>query len=274
MEIPNTTGHLSARAAALVRDLARFCGEKYGINKASPAVYDTAWVAMVSKVVNDEKLWAFPDSFRYILDHQLQNGAWESYASEIDGILNTLAALLAIQKHAVESQGQQPFLPSDLEDRVSRATKALKEMLHNWKVDETNHHGFEMLGPVHLYMLERYDIRFDFPGRQNLMEIYQQKLAKLDPRSLPRGKGSTLLHSLEAFIGTIDFHGISHHTVPASMLASPSSTAAYMIGASTWDDESEAYLRWVISTGAGNGSGAVPGIFPTTVFDLSWVTLH
>lgn len=274
MAQPNTPGHVSARAASLVRELATSCKEKYGINKTSTTIYDTAWVAMVSKTVNGEKSWAFPESFQYILDHQSQDGAWESYASEIDGIMNTLAALLAIQKHAAESQSQLSFPPSGVEDRISRATKALEGMLQSWKVEETNYVAFEMLVPAHLDMLERYNIRFDFPGRQHLMSINKQKLAKLDTRSLSEAKGGSLLYSLEAFLGKINFDDIRHHTVAGSMLGSPSSTAAYMIGTSTWDDESEAYLRWVISTGTGEGSGAVPSSFPTTIFDLSWVTLQ
>lgn len=273
MDPPNHPSHLNARAASLVRELATSCKEKYGINKASPAVYDTAWVSMVPKTVNGEKSWAFPESFQYILNQQSQSGAWESYASEIDGILNTLAALLALQKHAAESQQQGLSLPDDIEGRISRATKSLRVMLQRWKVHETNHIGFEMLVPAHLDMLEQYGIRFDFPGRQYLMNIYMQKLSKFDQHSLSGKKGSTLLHSLEAFIGKIDFDSIRHHTVLGSMLASPSSTSAYMMETSTWDDESEAYLRWVISAGAGKGSGSVSGIFPTTVFDLTWVML-
>ena len=274
MDLPHTPSPLSARAASLVRDLATSCKEEYGINNASPAVYDTAWVSMVSKTVHGETSWAFPESFQYILDHQVQSGAWESYASEIDGILNTLAALLALQKHAAESQYRGLSLPGDIDGRISRATKSLGVMLQRWKVDETNHIGFEMLVPAHLDMLEQYGIRFDFPGRKYLMKIYMQKLSKLDLRSLSGKSGSTLLHSLEAFIGKINFDSIRHHTVLGSMLASPSSTAAYLMEISTWDDESEAYLRWVIAMGAGKGSGGVPGIFPTTVFDLSWVMIR
>ena len=274
MDLPSDSSHLNARAASLVRELTTSCKEKYGINKASPAVYDTAWVSMVLKTVNGEKSWAFPEAFQYILNQQSQSGAWEAYASEIDGILNTLAALLALQKHGAESQQRGSSLPEDMEGRISRATDSLRLMLQQWKVHETDHIGFEMLVPAHLNMLEQYGIHFDFPGRQYLMKVYMEKLSKFDEHSLSGKKGSTLLHSLEAFIGKIDFDSIRHHTILGSMLASPSSTAAYMMETSSWDDESEAYLRWVISAGAGKGSGGVSGIFPTTVFDLTWVMLQ
>lgn len=51
---------------------------------------------MVSKVIDGRRQWLFPDSSQYVLDKQLPDGGWESYASDLDGILNTMAALLAI----------------------------------------------------------------------------------------------------------------------------------------------------------------------------------
>ncbi|KAL6715608.1 hypothetical protein ACLMJK_006569 [Lecanora helva] len=271
MDQLNDPDLLSARATTIVRELAVSCKDKYGIAKACPAVYDTAWVSMISRTVNGTKTWVFPESFQYIVDHQQTNGAWEAYALEIDGILNTLAALLALRKHAAETEVQRSSLPTDIGRRISLAKDSLDVMLQRWNVHETDHIGFELLVPAHLDMLEAYGTRFNFPGRQHLMEVYKQRLSKLDQSSLSGKKGNTLVHSLEAFIGKIDFDGIGHHAVRGCMLASPSSTAAYLMETSTWDDESEAYLRWAIRSGAGNGSGGVAVIVPTTTFDLCWV---
>lgn len=55
------------------------------------------------------------------------------------------------------------------------------------------------------------------------------------------------------------------------MMASPSSTAAYLMYTSEWDNEAEDYLRHVIKDGPGRGTGAVPSAFPSTYFEYSWV---
>ncbi|KAM4055508.1 ent-kaur-16-ene synthase [Hirsutella rhossiliensis] len=55
------------------------------------------------------------------------------------------------------------------------------------------------------------------------------------------------------------------------MMASPSSTAAYLINASRWNEEAEAYLRHVVKAGTGHGDGGIPGTFPTTYFEYSWI---
>lgn len=69
----------------------------------------------------------------------------------------------------------------------------------------------------------------------------------------------------------IDFDKVAHHKVHGSMMASPSSTAAYLLNVSNWDDEAEAYLRQVIKSGAGRGSGGVPSAYPSMHFEYSWV---
>jgi hypothetical protein len=53
------------------------------------------------------------------------------------------------------------------------------------------------------------------------------------------------------------------------MMGSPSSTAAYLMHASVWDDEAEAYLRKVLKYSAGRGNGSVPCAWPTSVFEVS-----
>lgn len=40
---------------------------------------------------------------------------------------------------------------------------------------------------------------------------------------------------------------------------------------STWDKECESYLHHVIDKCEGAGNGSVPGAFPTTIFEMSWV---
>ncbi|KAF7904155.1 hypothetical protein EAF00_001489 [Botryotinia globosa] len=72
-------------------------------------------------------------------------------------------------------------------------------------------------------------------------------MAKFHPEVLYRPTKTTLLHSLEAFIGKIDFDRIVHHKIHGHFMASPSSTAAYLMNCSVWDQETEVYLRSAIT---------------------------
>ncbi|KAI9041321.1 terpenoid cyclases/Protein prenyltransferase [Aspergillus affinis] len=86
----------------------------------------------------------------------------------------------------------------------------------------------------------------EFPGHDALMALNRRKLARFTPQMLYMSRPTTLLHSLEAFTSRIDFDRLAHHLSGGAMLNSPSSTAAYLIYRSDWDDEAEAYLRFVI----------------------------
>ena len=132
------------------------------------------------------------------------------------------------------------------------------------------HVGFEILVPALLTMLENESIYLNFPGRKLLMELNAVKLGGINPEMLYETP-TMLLHSLEAFIGTLDFDRVGHHKRFGSMMASPASTAAYLIHSSIWDEESEGYVRRVIFEGKGNGLGGVPSVFPTTIFEMTWV---
>jgi hypothetical protein len=105
------------------------------------------------------------------------------------------------------------------------------------------------------------------------MNLNAVKLAQLRP-ILTSPVQTTLIHTLEAFVGTLDFDQVKHHKMPnGSMLGSPSSTAAYLMNCSTWDDEAETYLRIVFEHHAYIGNrGGFPSAFPSTLFEISWVS--
>jgi hypothetical protein len=258
-------------ASNLVSQLIGSYDSKYGTGSMSCAIYDTAWVAMVSKTEDGHNRWLFPECFRYLLDHQLETGGWRTYAAQVDGILNSLAALLALKKHAAAPELSVADLPGDIENRIQRATSFLEVELNNWDVSSATHVGFEILVPALLDLLEKEGIHFDFKGRDLLMKINKKKMSRLDPAILYKSFKCTALHSLEAFIGKIDFDKVKHHKTFGSMMASPSSTAAYLINASEWDEESEAYLRHVVAAADGKGSGGIPSAFPSTYFEFTWV---
>ena len=269
--VQQTNMTLEEKAGQLLRRLTDGYHQTYGVGSMTCAIYDTAWVAMVAKTVNGRTQWLFPDSFRHLLDHQLPNGGWESYASEVDGILNTMAALLALCKHVANPYQLAGQMPPDMASRLSRATEFLRAQLQQWDVGSTVHVGFEILIPTLLDLLEEAGITFDFKQRHLLMAIRDIKMSKFNVSVLYKNISMTALHSLEAFIGKIDFDRVSHHTVSGSMMGSPSSTAAYLIHRSTWDEESEAYLWHVITAGEGRGNGGVPSAFPSTLFEITWV---
>ncbi|KAF7862707.1 hypothetical protein EAF04_007580 [Stromatinia cepivora] len=258
-------------AKFLVGSLANKSFRACGSGSMSTSIYDTAWVSMVSKDVDGVRHWLFPEAFQHIIDAQAQDGSWESYSSQVDGILNTMAALLAFVSHRTANNLSYSVLPPDIDTRILRAQDSLRHQLQMWDVRSCIHVGFEILVPALLGMLEQHNMVYDFPGKTYILQLNQEKLSRFQPEILYSHTQVTALHSLEAFIGTIDFDRIKHHLRNGSIMASPSSTAAYLMNTSSWDHESEIYLRNTIIEGAGKGNGSVPCAFPTTFFEFTWV---
>lgn len=73
-------------------------------------------------------------------------------------------------------------------------------------------------------------------------------------------------------MGKIDFDKVISRKTNGSLMASPASTAAYLMNCTVWDYESESYLRSAISEGSGKGNGSIPCAFPTTFFEVTWVS--
>lgn len=263
---------LEDRELALTDRLTADLDGFYGPGWMSSSIYDTAWVSLIVKSYGENsKQWLFPQCFEYILNHQQEDGAWPSYASQIDAILNTAASLLALTRHQKQPlQFQSPCLDS-LGARISKAVDALHTLLNSWDVSKTVHVGFEILVPALLAYLKDEGHEFSFPQQDTLMVVNQQKLSKFHPSYLYAHK-LTALHSLEAFVGQIEFAKVAHHKHQGSFMASPSSTAAFLINNPVWDDECEDYLRHTLSYGAGRRDGSVPSAFPSPVFELTWVS--
>jgi len=265
---------LKAEAAQLLRSNVQEYEDTKSLGSFSCTVYDTAWVSMLTKVVDGKQIWLFPSSFQYVLNSQQSDGSWVKYRSEIDGIMNTAAGLLALCRHRSTHHQLDDRIPLDLDLRVIRAEAALRQRLEAWEVEATLHVGYEVLVPAMLSLLEEVGFAFDFPGRQHLLDLHGQKMARFHPSMLYHKQQYSALHSLEAFVGKVDFDRLKHHTRFGSMLASPSSTAAYLMYGTHWDIESESYLRRVISNGEGKGCGGVPSAFPSTNFDIIWVSTY
>ncbi|PGG95909.1 hypothetical protein AJ79_09819 [Helicocarpus griseus UAMH5409] len=255
-----------------VRDLVDVISIENGdVGFMTCAVYDTAWVSMVSKETEHGTIWLFPESFTYIINSQRPDGSWPSYAANVDGILNTSASLLALRAHQTNNYQIREYSAEELGRRISSGTASLRAQLQAWDVEKADHVGFEILVPTLLTLLEEQGICFEFPGRKALMALNQAKLSRFNPEYLYSTLKTTALHSLEAFVGKLDYDKVRHHKTFGAYMASPSSTAACLIYSTSWDDESEEYLRWALTAGAGRGGGGVPSAFPSTYFEVTWV---
>ncbi|KAI4157566.1 MAG: hypothetical protein LQ342_008188 [Letrouitia transgressa] len=223
---------------------------------------------MISKDTLGHRSPLFPECFNYLLKSQQDDGAWGATASQVDGILNSLAGLLALTTR--QRSNPIDFLESSsLDWRIERSYSAIQGLLQDWDVNQSVHVGFEILVPSLLRQLKSFDIHFDFPGHSTLMHLHDQKLRKFDSTLVYSTESTTLLHSLEAFVGLVDFDKVGHHCTEASgIFGSPAATAAYLINAAPWDDRAEIYLRMVVT--ANGKTGAVPSAYPTCLFEISW----
>lgn len=267
---------LNADAVALIRHAWGTYSEARGSGSMSCAIYDTAWVSMVTKRIDGQQQWLFPESFEYLIATRSPDGGWagdNAVEPQIDGILNTAASLLSLVRHRSAPLNTPKEALVGAEMAIQQAEASLASQLRNWDVAATAHVGFEVIVPALLKLLraESPSITFSFDGEDVLNQIHAAKLSRFRPEHLYGRRPPTALHSLEAFIGLVDFDQVSRHKVGGSMMASPSATAAYLMHATVWDDEAESYLRHVVQAGVGCGSGAVPSAYPSTVFEYSWV---
>ncbi|KAI5925012.1 Ent-kaurene synthase [Camillea tinctor] len=254
------------QADAMLTELASQCDTGQGIGSMSSSIYDTAWLSMIHKP--DSSDWLFPECFDFLLTHQLASGAWVSYSTVIDGILNTAAALLSLKQHLISCPGQEEWISRSL-----KAERALQHLLDDWIVSSSDQVGFEILVVKHLALLKEQGVVFDFPQSHIVWALYDSKMSRLPVSNVYESR-CTLHHSLEALIGHIDFDQVSSwQEADGSMMGSPSSTAAYLIYTSNWNSRAESYLRAVLKHQGprGNGNGGVPCAWPTTIFEITWV---
>ena len=230
----------------------------------------------VTKTTDDgKKQWLFPECFHYLLRNQAHDGSWGiDVTSQTVGILDTATALLALLRHAAQPLQVQDYSSDEMAARIRMASQSLGAQLASWSdVAATNHIGVELILPALLDYLRHEDssLSFDFNSKKTLEFMTAEKLSRFRPEVLYEKRPSSAVHSLEAFIGKIDFDKVSHHLFDGSMMASPSSTAAYLMNASTWDEEAEGYLRHVVKAGAGHSDGGIAGTFPIHYFEFNWV---
>ncbi|KAK7737349.1 hypothetical protein SLS53_006652 [Cytospora paraplurivora] len=182
------------KARELIRTLAESLDTPYhGSSFMTKSVYDTAWVAMVTKPSmaadgDRRRRWLFPECFQFVLESQGPDGGFGTGPSEVDGILNTMAALLALCKYqdSLVTDGI-PGL-DDVAGRITRGKEFLDHALQCWDVQSAMHVGFEVLVPSLLDLLRYEGLDFHFPGRAALMALNKRKaltpLLEADPTQL------------------------------------------------------------------------------------------
>lgn len=89
---------IAEEAWGLVHSLASQSNALHEFGTMSPAAYDTAWVAMTEKNKDGKLRPLFPEAYTYLEKMQSEDGSWAAETSDTDGIVNTLAALLALKK--------------------------------------------------------------------------------------------------------------------------------------------------------------------------------
>jgi len=260
-----------ARVSTLVRQLIDEHDPKYGVGSITCSVYDTAWVAMIPKTIHGQTQWLFPASFQYLLVSQRHDGGWHDSSVGVDGILNTLAALLALCKHVAAPYQISSISKEDLQHRQTRAVYYLEAKFGEWDVATTQPSGFELLVPKLLQLLAQEGVDFCVPGKDLLMDLRNKTAVKFHPSTLYNKQRTSAAQCLEGLIGDLNFDKISQHKISGSMMASPASTAAYLIHSSTWDDEAESYLSHIISV-FDEKSGGVPSRYPSTVSEVTGVS--
>ncbi|KAI5921046.1 terpene synthase family protein [Camillea tinctor] len=261
---------LDKQAQKFIMTLARDYEHDGAIGSMTCSIYDTAWLSMIQKPTETGNEWLFPLSFKYILTQQREDGGWESYATSTDGLLNTLASLLSISQHIRHPRTTSEEC-QDLERRKNIAIVYTQNVLNNWRIAEARQVGIEILAPVLLEMCEKEGVFFHFAGKEDLYRAKNSKLAMFDINMLYGSQPLTALHSLEAFVGHVEFDRVKHHLIDGNMMASPASTAAYLMNAKAWDSTAEEYLLQVVRLGEGKDTGSVPSAYPTTLFEISWV---
>lgn len=257
----------------ILLNLVDLCGDFNQFSSFSTTVYDTAWLSMLYKPYTKrggEHEYMFPECLEFILAEQKSNGGWESSSSQFDGILNSLAALLALV--TCQRSRADEFKTVGLMGRIEKARRRIQKMLDEWDVESTIHVGFEVLVTGLLRQLRSFDVEFAFPGYDHLESLYRLKMKSFLPEMIYSHKETTILHSLEALVGIIDFDKVSHHcTEESGILASPSATAAYLIHAKKWDERAEKYLHKLLEVYSTRGLRGVPSAFPTPIFEITWV---
>ncbi|CAG8534697.1 13470_t:CDS:2 [Ambispora gerdemannii] len=266
-----------------------------GFSDMSMSPYDTAWVAMVpvplykeTKQPKDFKL-AFPECFDWLLSTQDENGSWaRTGAGSITAGLSALCALSMFKNRAgsyfEEKLRELGFTLEHFNGVFEKGVFFLRNTLNEWDINDVDMTGFELTVPFLMSQLEKLDppVYFDFPDKERLLSENKRKMSLVPLEVIfklaAKGQPLTLTHTIEAFVGRIDFSRLQNpgfQAINGSYGSSAAATAAVLVEAPKWDEKAHEFLRRIIlrCPEYARVSGYVPTVSDLGLFEMCWV-LH
>jgi halimadienyl-diphosphate synthase len=151
-----------------------------------------------------------------------------------------------------------------------RAKTYLRVNLPKWSLKNYESISFEVIVPGMLTQLAAQGITFEFPARDELLKLYNEKLLIAGPELLYNGQ-SNLLFSLEGFGATLDFARLkSQQALSGGYGGSPAATAAVLIYGPQWDSQAARWLSYLTEHSFDGEPGAMPNAVIDT-FEDAWV---
>ncbi|XP_023511554.1 ent-copalyl diphosphate synthase, chloroplastic isoform X2 [Cucurbita pepo subsp. pepo] len=226
----------------------------------SISAYDTAWVALIPRVLDGVKTPLFPSSLEWIAQNQLPDGSWgdSGIFSAHDRILSTLACVLALNSWKVHP------------DKSEKGMVFLNKNISKLEDENAEHMliGFEVAFPSLMEFAKRLNLQVptDSPVLQEINHRRNIKLTRI-PKEIMHKVPTTLLHSLEGMEGMEGLYWgklLKLQAPDGSFLKSPASTAfAFM---KTNNSNCLKYLESVVN----RFNGGVPNVYPVDLFEHIW----
>lgn len=218
--------------------------------------YDTAWTA---RVMDEAGNPVFPESIRWLLDHQLPDGSWGGQVLNYhDRIISTLSSIMALKEIGGETFRSQ----------IQRGENYIWENLEKLRRDNYRLIGSELLFPSLFQQAESLELSLPYH-----IQVYQaefdKKMKKVD-ESLWYSPLVTLSHSLESLGDEVDIRRLPYVLLPnGSVTNSPAATAFFLKHRK--DARALRYLREILVL---TGDGSVTTIHPTEVFEYGWTAYN
>ena len=153
--------------------------------------------------------WLFQCSSSCVLESQSPEDRWPvdpdgNDTTEADCILSTMAAFFCLTQHAKEPL-QVRHLHEGLSANIESRCACLSNMLKIWCVGDCKAVGFEILAPAILNLSEEEGRSFEFPAKEFLHKIRNQKLVKASLEAIYGKMCPTLLHPIGQTNGRLCF---------------------------------------------------------------------
>lgn len=258
-----------------------------------PTILDTALAATIYRVNSTEEETTapvgytrqtalFPESLDYVIERQQPDGGW-SYGMkhhETGSILNTLAALLAIEKkmrfeghkHGNSLKAGPTYTTHGLYLRAQKAKEFLRPRLQDWMPDDAHKQpACAQILQFVLVELAKEGISFYAPGLNDLIATVPSTVnpdsgADSNIESCRKAQVEALSGITWRAQGDTDRPRNPNHLSEVGINRSPALTAISFFISECDDQDIEIYLRNAIK--ATGTVGGVPPLFPLFYSDM------